>query len=459
VIRKKRFVIAALLVVVAAGALFFWARSGGEKGEGLRTEPVDRGDVQATVTATGTISAVTTVQVGSQVSGIVSKLYADWNSPVKKGQLLAELDPTPFQQQVDQRRADRLKAEVDKSSTEIAFHRQERLLAEQLAAQSDYDSAKAAFDGSKAGVAQATAALKQAETNLSYAKIFSPIDGVVVARQYDIGQTVAASFQAPTLFTIAEDLKKMQVQADVDQSDIGRVTEGQTVRFTVDAYPDETFSGKISQIRLNATQNQNVVTYPVIVDVPNPDERLKPKMTADVTIEVARVAGVLRIPNAALRFQPMDTGTGAGGTRRAAVSTGSRAGAGAGGGSGAGGGTGGSPGGGAFAGERPQRNGPHAGAGHEAGQGQAPSPAHPEGQAPGQGPGSTVYVVEAGGRSRPVTVHTGISDGRYTAIVSGDLHEGDRVAVGYQTAKSEAGGAFPGMGGPGGGRAPGGRRM
>ncbi|HEV8120177.1 MAG TPA: biotin/lipoyl-binding protein, partial [Candidatus Polarisedimenticolia bacterium] len=164
-IRKKRFVIAALLVVVAAGALFFWARSGGEKGEGLRTEPVDRGDVQATVTATGTISAVTTVQVGSQVSGIVSKLYADWNSPVKKGQLLAELDPTPFQQQVDQRRADRLKAEVDKSSTEIAFHRQERLLAEQLAAQSDYDSAKAAFDGSKAGVAQATAALKQAETN------------------------------------------------------------------------------------------------------------------------------------------------------------------------------------------------------------------------------------------------------------------------------------------------------
>jgi HlyD family secretion protein len=453
VIRKRRLVIPAVLVVVAGGAFVFWARSGGDKGEGLRTEAVERGDVQATVTATGTISAVTTVQVGSQVSGIVSKLYADWNSPVKKGQLLAELDPTPFQQQVDQRRADRLKAEVDRSNTEIAFHRQERLLAEQLAAQSDYDSAKAAFDGSKAGVAQATAALKQAETNLSYAKIFSPIDGVVVARQYDIGQTVAASFQAPTLFTIAEDLKKMQVQADVDQSDIGRVTEGQAVRFTVDAYPDETFSGKISQIRLNATQNQNVVTYPVIVDVPNPDERLKPKMTADVTIEVARVAGVLRIPNAALRFQPMDTGTGSSVTRRAAASTGTHTGA------GAGGGTGGSPAGGAFAGERPQRNGPHAGAGHEAGQGQAPSPAHPEGQAPGQGPGSTVYVVEAGGQSRPVTVHIGISDGRYTAIVSGDLHEGDRVAVGYQTAKSEASGAFPGMGGPGGGRAPGGRRM
>lgn len=452
-IRKRGLVIAAVVVVVAGGAIAFWARSGGEKGEGLRTEVVDRGDVQATVTATGTISAVTTVQVGSQVSGIVSKLYADWNSPVKKGQLLAELDPTPFLQQVEQRRADRLRAEVDRSNTEIGFHRQERLLAEQLAAQSDYDSAKAAFDASKAGVAQATAALKQAETNMSYTKIYSPIDGVVVARQYDIGQTVAASFQAPTLFTIAEDLKKMQVQADVDQSDIGRVTEGQMARFTVDAYPDETFSGKISQIRLNATQNQNVVTYPVIVDVPNPDERLKPKMTADVTIEVARVAGVLRIPNAALRFQPMDTGTGAGGARRAAASPGTRA------APEAGARPGGSAAGGAFAGERPPRTGPHAGAGHEPGQGQAPSAGHPEGQAPGQGPGSTVYVVEAGGRSRPVTVHTGISDGRYTAIVSGDLHEGDRVAVGYQTAKSEASGAFPGMGGPGGGRAPGGRRM
>jgi HlyD family secretion protein len=445
VIRKRGLVIAALLVVVAGGAVVFWARSGGDKGEGLRTEAVERGDVQATVTATGTISAVTTVQVGSQVSGIVSRLYADWNSPVKKGQLLAELDPTPFQQQVDQRRADRLRAEVDRSNTEIGFHRQERLLAEQLAPQSDYDSAKAAFDASKAGVAQATAALRQAETNLSYAKIYSPIDGVVVARQYDIGQTVAASFQAPTLFTIAEDLKKMQVQADVDQSDIGRVAEGQTARFTVDAYPDETFSGKISQIRLNATQNQNVVTYPVIVDVPNPDERLKPKMTADVTIEVARVAGVLRIPNAALRFQPMDTGTGAGAPRRAAAAAGTRP------GSEAGGRPSGAPAGGAFAGERPPRTG-------APGQGQGPGPGHPEGLAPGQGPGSTVYVVGAGGRSHPVTVHTGISDGRYTAVVSGDLHEGDRVAVGYQTAKSEAGGAFPGMG-PGGGRAPGGRRM
>jgi HlyD family secretion protein len=439
VIRKRRLLIAALLIVSAGAAIFYWSRSGAGKGEGLRAEVVDRGDVLATVTATGTISAVTTVQVGSQVSGIVQKLYVDWNSRVKKGQLLAELDPTPFQQQVEQRSADRLHAEVDRSNAEISFHRQERLLQEQLAAQSDYDTAKAVFDGAAAGVKQSTAALKQAETNLSYTKIYSPIDGVVVARQYDIGQTVAASFQAPTLFTIAEDLTKMQVEADVDQSDIGRVTVGQPVHFTVDAYPDEKFSGTISQIRLNATQNQNVVTYPVMIDVANPEERLKPKMTADVTIDVARVASVLRVPNAALRFQPMDVGGGAG-----AKSPGQPPG----------------PSGGALAGERPPRA--PRGASGDTG---APAAAPGGGHGPGAGPrpggaSSTVYVVDALGHARPVAVRTGISDGRFTAVVGGDLHEGDRVAVGYATAKSESGGAFPGMGGPGGGRTPGGgRRM
>src|SRR6185436_10547588 len=176
----------------------------------------------------------------------------------------------------------------------------------------DYDQAQANYDSARASVQQAAAALKQTETDLKYTKIVAPIDGVVVARQYDVGQTVAASFQAPTLFTIAEDLTKMQVSADVDQSDIGRVAVGQTARFTVDAYADETFSGRISQIRLNATQNQNVVTYPVIIDVPNPDKRLKPLMTADVTIEVARIADILRVPNAALRFRPVETGRGGG---------------------------------------------------------------------------------------------------------------------------------------------------
>jgi HlyD family secretion protein len=409
--RKWMVTVLALAGLAAVGAAV--ARRNATKDDGgIRTEIVGRGEVAATVTATGTISAVTTVQVGSQVSGIVSSLSVDYNSPVKKGQLLATLDPTPFEAQVEQRRADLARAEVEQRNTEVAFRRQERLLDSGLTAPSDYDTAKAAFDASKAGVAQAEATLRQARTNLSYTKIYSPIDGVVVARQYDIGQTVAASFQAPTLFTIAEDLTKMQVQADVDQSDIGRIAVGQTARFTVDAYADETFRGTISQIRLNATQNQNVVTYPVIIGVPNPDQRLKPLMTADVIIEVARVADVLRVPNAALRFRPVETKTG----------------------------------GDASPGPDARRGTGGQGGGLDGVVGGAPKPGERS---------DNVYVLDGEGRPRAVAVKTGITDGRYTAIVGGDLKEGDRVAVGLETAKSQATGSFPGMT-PGGGR--GGRR-
>src|SRR4029077_6573847 len=186
---------------------------------------------------------------------------------------------------------------------EITFNRQKRLLTDGLAAQSDFDAAKAAYDSTRAQVEQAKASLSQALTNLKYTKITSPIDGVVVARQYDVGQTVAASFQAPTLFTIAQDLTKMQVSADVSESDIRQIKLGEPVRFTVDAYPDRQFRGNVSQVRLNATVNQNVVTYPVIVDVPNEDLMLKPTMTANVNIDVASVPDVLRVPNAALRFR------------------------------------------------------------------------------------------------------------------------------------------------------------
>jgi HlyD family secretion protein len=430
--RKWIVTILTLAGVAAAGAAVV-RRHASRDESGLRSEVVGRGEVSATVTATGTISAVTTVQVGSQVSGIVSSLLVDYNSPVKKGQLLATLDPTPFQAQVEQRRADLLRAEVEQRNTEIGFNRQERLLEQGLTAPSDYDTAKAGFDAAKAGVAQAQATLRQAQTNLSYAKIFSPIDGVVVARQYDIGQTVAASFQAPTLFTIAEDLTKMQVLADVDQSDIGRVAVGQTARFTVDAYADETFSGAISQIRLNATQNQNVVTYPVIIDVANPDKRLKPLMTADVTIEVAKIADVLRVPNAALRFRPVDTGRGGAGA--------------------------GSPGPQGAAGAGP--DGGRQGAGPDAARAAAPAGGLAgvlRSVRPAAGRSDNVYVVDDEGRTREVAVKTGITDGRYTAIVGGDLKEGDRVAVGLETAKSQANGSFPGMTPQGAGRR-GGRGM
>ncbi|HKS25784.1 MAG TPA: efflux RND transporter periplasmic adaptor subunit, partial [Thermoanaerobaculia bacterium] len=317
-----------IAVILSLAVLAGSCRSRGKKDEQYKTEKVDRGDITQTVTATGTLSAVTTVQIGSQVSGVISRLYADFNSRVKKGQLLAELDPTPFQQQVEQRQADVTKSRVEAANARVTYDRQKRLVSAGLAAQADLDSAKAQYEAANAQVSQSAAALKQAQTNLHYTNIISPIDGIVVDRAYDVGQTVAASFQAPTLFQIAQDLTKMQVQADVDQSDIGRIQVGQPARFTVDSYPDQEFRGRISQIRLNATVSQNVVTYPVIIEVPNPDEKLRPKMTANVTIDVATVHGVLRVANAALRFKP-DTATEppAGGPPRNAETTSSGGGA------------------------------------------------------------------------------------------------------------------------------------
>ena len=369
-----------------------------------------------TVTATGTLSAVTTVQIGSQVSGVISRLYADFNSKVKKGQLLAELDPTPFQAQVDQRRADVTQAQVQTANFKISYERQGRLLKAGLAPQADYDSAKAQYDGARAQVQQAAAALSQAVTNLKYTKIVSPIEGIVVDRQYDVGQTVAASFQAPTLFSIAQDLTKMQVQADVDQSDIGRVRVGQISRFTVDAYPDEEFRGRIAQIRLNATVAQNVVTYPVMIEVPNPDEKLRPKMTANVTIDVAVVRDVLRIPNSALRFKP---DLGAAPATTTATST-------AGGGQRAAGGGGATPppGGG---GERGMAGmGRGRGFGGAAGM-MARTQAAPKRQ--------TIYLLDDNKKLKPAQIRTGISDGRFTQVVDGDVKGGDSIVVGLVTSK------------------------
>ena len=419
-LRFRCSAIAVVLIVSLA------CRGGGKKDEQYRVEKVDRSDITMTVTATGTLSAVTTVQVGSQVSGVIARLYADFNSRVKKGQLLAELDPTPFQAQVEQRQADLTKAQVDAANAKINFDRQARLFKSGLAAQADYDTAKAQYDGARAQVAQATAALSQALTNLKYTRILSPIDGVVVDRQYDVGQTVAASFQAPTLFSIAQDLTKMQVQADVDQSDIGRVQVGQVARFTVDAYPDEEFRGRISQIRLNATVSQNVVTYPVIIEVPNPGEKLRPKMTANVTIDVAVVRNVLRIANAALRFKP-DTGTAGGGQRVA-----------------------GGPTPAASAGERGMAGlGRGRGLGGPAGVLPAGAPAAPKRQ--------TIYLLEPNKTLKPAQIRTGISDGHYTQVVDGDVKQGDNVVVGLVTSKVESApppGQNRGPMGGGGGRGP-----
>ena len=397
----------------------------GSKEQQYKTEKADRGNITMTVTATGTLSAVTTVQVGSQVSGVISRLYADFNSQVHHGQLLAELDPTPFQAQVEQRQADLTKARVEAANSKVSYNREARLAASGLAAQADLDSAKAQYDAAEASVLQAAAALRQAQTNLQYTKISSPIDGVVVDRAYDVGQTVAASFQAPTLFQIAQDLTKMQVQADVDQSDIGRVHVGQDARFTVDSYPDQEFRGRIAQIRLNATVSQNVVTYPVIVEVANPEQKLTPKMTANITIDVANVQNVLRIPNAALRFKPENAPvSGAPASRqvsttaqgpapeRAIARMGER-------------GRGISGAGGAFAGRGGGANGR---------------------------PPQTIWVMDpATKKLNAVEIRTGITDGRYTEVISGDVKEGDNVVIGLATSKVDTA-PPPGSRGPMGGR-------
>ena len=466
----RRFV--SILTIAALAA----CKGSGNKNEQYRTEKVDRGTVTMTVTATGTLSAVTTVQIGSQVSGVIARLYADFNSRVTKGQLLAELDPTPFQQTVDQRQADVTKSRVEAANARITYDRSLRLVKAGLSPQSDLDSARAAYEGANAQVQQSTAALNQSLTNLKYTKIISPIDGVVVDRQYDVGQTVAASFSAPTLFSIAQDMTKMQVQADVDQSDIGRIAVGQTARFTVDSYPDQEFRGRISQIRLNATVSQNVVTYPVIIEVPNPDEKLRPKMTANVTIDVASVRDVLRIPNAALRFKPdtavpgakpatssagrnaqatqttettqttatMQTATTSGGPTpeqrqrwRERMQAGQSG--------------GGAPSGGMTPEERTARWGNRARGMEGAAGAMGGAPAarrRPQ----------TVYILGADNKLKAVEIRTGITDGHYTQVVSGDLKEGDNIVVGLATSKVETN-APPGAGGgPMGGARPGGGR-
>lgn len=314
----KKFIIAGILFLVVLGAVVFLNLK--NKGDELkfRTEKVGRGDVVATVTATGTVNAVTTVLVGTQVSGTIKHIYVDFNSPVKKGQLIAMIDPATFEAQVGQARANLLaaKANVGKAEATLldarrTMNRSRELFARSLIARSELDTsetnqaaAEAQLAAARAQVAQAEAAARYAETNLRYTRVISPVEGVVISRNVDVGQTVAASFQTPTLFTIAQDLTKTQVDTSVDEADIGKVSVGQYVNFTVDAYPKMTFEGRVSQVRIAPIIVQNVVTYDVVIKVGNPELKLKPGMTANVSIIVAEKRGVRKIPDAALRFRP-----------------------------------------------------------------------------------------------------------------------------------------------------------
>jgi HlyD family secretion protein len=315
---KKIF--AGIAIVVLVGVSIFYLSTRKNSAPQFRTETVTRGNISATVTATGTVNAVTTVLVGTQVSGTIKAIYADFNSKVKKGQLIAQIDPALFEAQVAQQsanlatsKANLAKAEVSVVDTQRTLERNRQLFSKNLIARSDldtaetsYDSARAQVNANKALVEQAAAALRTAETNLRYTRILSPVDGIVVSRNVDVGQTVAASFQTPTLFTIAQDLTKMQIDSSVAEADIGKIMVGQAVEFTVDAYPDSPFHGSVSEIRNAPITVQNVVTYDVVVKVDNPELRLKPGMTANVSIIVSSKEDVLRLPNAALRFRPSE---------------------------------------------------------------------------------------------------------------------------------------------------------
>lgn len=301
--KKKALVIAA---VAAIAALAVWLLSGGKKEEKITfdTAAVAPANIMNSITATGTIEPVTSVTVGTQVSGIVSKLFVDYNSVVKKGQVIAELDKTNLMSQLNTAKTQLATAQSQLNYQTANYKRYKTLFEKGLVAADDFDNAKLSYTQAKEQVVSAKEEVQRAQTNLGYATITSPIDGVVLSKSVEEGQTVAASFSTPELFTIAQDLTNMQVVADVDEADIGDVKEGERVSFTVDAYPDDIFEGEVKQVRQEATTTNNVVTYEVVISAPNADLKLKPGLTANVTIYTAERKGVLSVPSKALRFTP-----------------------------------------------------------------------------------------------------------------------------------------------------------
>jgi HlyD family secretion protein len=373
-----------------------------------RTAPVERGSIVSIITATGTINPITTVQVGSQVSGMIESLHADFNSKVKAGQVVARIDPFPYRARRDQADATlaNANASVTKARTDLAQRKREMerakaLVGQQFVSQNEMDVALTAYEGAvaqlklaEAAVKQAAAALEAAELDLKYTVIRSPVDGVVISRQVEVGQRISATFSIPTLFLIAEDVTKMQVDTNVSEADIGGVTEGKEAGFTVDAYPGEMFQGKVRQVRNAPINIQNVVTYDVVVEVENPNFRLKPGMTANVSIVVARRDNVLKLPNAALRFTPM--------SGRATLPSG-----------------------------KPALSPP-------------PSTTEFPATAPFDARVKAVWTLDAEGDPVSTHVQVGISDGLFTEAGAGELKEGDQVIVGIEVPRGDRkGGDLP----------------
>jgi len=439
---KKKIILASVILVVIAGAILGFVLINNNKKNSIkyRTEAVSRGDIEAVVVTSGTLNPVTVVDVGSQVSGRIAKLNADFNSQVKEGQVVAELDQSILQSRVQQNEAnyqssvaalerakvtlDNLKKKYDRSLE--LFGKNLISYEEKEAAETQYLSAKTDVQSAQARLEQAKSQLDSSKVDLSYAIIKSPIDGIVISRNVNLGQTVAASFQAPVLFQIANDLSKMRLECSVDEGDIGKVKEGQKVRFTVESFPKDTFSGTVTQVRYSPEVVQNVVTYTTIVEVENPEMKLMPGMTATVTIIIGEAKNVLRVSNAALRFTPplapeqmQEIMKSAGqammeGRQRAAQT------------------------GGATPSGIPQRiegerqiagfNSPDARAGNQGGARRQQA--------------SRVWIEDKNGKLFPIFIRPGLADDSYTEIAWGDLKEGQLVITGMESGKETS--AMPG---------------
>lgn len=420
--KKKTIIIAAIIILAVIGGVAFFVSNGRTEDPKWLTLKVSRGDLDVVVTATGTLAADTTLQVGTQVSGTIAMLFADWNSHVRRGQVMAKLDTTFLWASVEVAESNLQKAKVAADQAKVTFDRVKQLFDRNLDSQSDYDTALSTYESAQADVKGAQTALDQAHINLSYATIKAPISGVVVSRNVDVGQTVAAGFNTPLLFTVANDLSRMQVQALVDEGDIGNVKVGQTVTFTVDAYPTDVFMGKVSQIRLQSTLVQNVVEYAVIIDAANSALKLMPGMTANITINVAEAKNVLKVPTTALRFTPPQDYI-AQMMKQLPDSIKQK-----------------------FQ-QRRNQNGGNAGSGLSGGTSGAAGGGGSNAQTRDLTPGSYFKVWVLNGKQiEPVRVLIGLSDGTNTEV-QGDIKEGEDVAVGTLTQAASTSQTNPFQGG------------
>lgn len=400
----RRILIAIVVLAATAAGVLFVTREGDASAAAYRFVSVTRGDLESTVTATGTLNPVRTVQVGTQVSGQIAELYADFNDRVRKGQLIARLDPTLLEEAVRQAQADVDRAAADLAQKQFIAEQTAKMHERQAVTDTEHKTAQYNLQMSQASMKAAEANLERAKRNLQFASIYSPIDGVVIERNVDVGQTVAASLSAPQLFLIAEDLSRMQILASVDESDIGSIREGQGLRFTVQAYPNRTFRGTVRQVRMQSVSTENVVNYTVVADVENKDGALLPGMTATVTFEVAKATDVLKVPNAALRLRPTEE-------MLAAVGEG--------------------------------EVGPPRTAGDSTTRTDSTAARAGNGGAQQRGGAATrvarLWYLDDQGRPAAITVRTGLSDGQETEVSGPGLYEGMRVIAAITSGSTTSG--------------------